>query len=587
MIKFAHASGVPMLRRLAVILAADVVGFSALMEENEEGTVARVTQLRTEVIEPSLHEEHGRLIKTTGDGFLAEFASPMAALRSAITIQEEVSRLTLPLQLRIGLNLGDVIIQDDGDVYGEGVNIAARLEGLCEPGVILVSEKLYSEVVRKIDVRFEDRGELKLKNIGKPIRAYSVGKGLQSSGPVVVTLEATPSIAVLPFNNMSSDPEQDFFADGITEDIITELSRFKGLLVIARNSTFTYKGKPVDIKKIGAELGVKYVLEGSVRRAGQRVRINAQLINVETGGHIWAERYDGDLVGIFDLQDDITKRVVATLQTELIFLEGSLIDRTASAGLDIWTANKKAWREFYGLNRDSLEKSRDLARQMTVDFPASPEGYKLLSLVTSHIIFMGFASNAEELKSEAEQAIRTALKLSVNDEHVYWGLGIVFGTLNDRVDEAIGALQRSIEINPNFSLGYGTLGTILAYGGRAQESIETTKFAIKLNPKDPSIFFRYTVLSISHFLLADYSEAAKWARSSIERKPDYWVAHALLTASLQIVGKTSEAATACCALLAALPRLSITSMPIQPVRPKAAQKLFHHALTEAGLPSSS
>ena len=215
-----------MLRRLAVILAADVVGFSALMEENEEGTVARVTQLRTEVIEPSLHEEHGRLIKTTGDGFLAEFASPMAALRSAITIQEEVSRLTLPLQLRIGLNLGDVIIQDDGDVYGEGVNIAARLEGLCEPGTILVSEKLYSEVVRKIDVRFEDRGELKLKNIGKPIRAYSVGKGVQSSGPVVVTLEATPSIAVLPFNNMSSDPEQDFFADGITEDIITELSRF-------------------------------------------------------------------------------------------------------------------------------------------------------------------------------------------------------------------------------------------------------------------------------------------------------------------------------------------------------------------------
>lgn len=458
-----------MLRRLAVILAADIVGFSALMEADEEGTVARVTELRTEVIEPCLQEEHGRLIKTTGDGFLAEFASPMAALRSAITIQEQVSQLVLPLQLRIGLNLGDVIIQADGDVYGEGVNIAARLEGLCEPGAILVSEKLYSEVVRKIDVRFEDRGELKLKNIGKPIRAYSVGIGMQNPSQALPALDATPSIAVLPFNNMSSDPEQDFFADGITEDIITELSRFKGLLVIARNSTFTYKGKPVDIKKIGTELGVKYILEGSVRRAGQRVRINAQLLNVETGGHIWAERYDGDLVDIFDLQDDITKRVVATLQTELIFLEGSLIDRTSSAGFDIWAASKKAWKEFYGLNRDSLAKARDLAKQMTVDFPGSPEGDKLLSLVTSHIIFMGFASNVEELKSEAEQSIRTALKLSVNDEHVYWGLGIVFGVLNDRIDEAIGALQRSIDINPNFSLGYGTLGTTRLRRPRARK----------------------------------------------------------------------------------------------------------------------
>jgi adenylate cyclase len=257
---------------------------------------------------------------------------------------------------------------------------------------------------------------------------------------------------------MSSDPEQEYFADGITEDIITELSRFKGLLVIARHSTFTYKGTPVDLKKVGAELGVRYVLEGSVRRAGQRVRITGQLINAETGGHIWAEKYDSDLIDVFELQDQITRSVVATLQTELLFLEGSLVDRSAWPNLEMWSATKKIWKELYGLSRESLAKGLEMARALAKEYPHSAEGHKLTSLLASHYAFMGFASDPSAMKDEAEKSIRIALSLSDNDEHTYWGLGVVLGILRDKFEEAEAALQRAVEINPNFSLGYATGG---------------------------------------------------------------------------------------------------------------------------------
>jgi adenylate cyclase len=296
-------------RRLAAILAADVAGFSALMERDEEGTYARIGSLRREVIEPRLSEHQGRLIKTTGDGFLAEFASPIAALRCALAIQSTQLDDPNALRLRIGLNLGDVIIEEGGDVYGEGVNVAARLEGLADPGGILISGKIHSEVEGKVTANFEDRGEQQVKNITRPVRVYAVRSATAAikSASTIATIDNLrplalpdkPSIAVLPFQNMSGDPEQEYFADGMVEDIITELSRFKGLLVIARNSTFTYKNQSVDLKKVGRELGVNYVLEGSVRRVGSRVRITAQLIEVQTGGHVWAERYDRELTDIF------------------------------------------------------------------------------------------------------------------------------------------------------------------------------------------------------------------------------------------------------------------------------------------------
>jgi adenylate cyclase len=572
-----------MQRRLAAILAADMVGFSSMMEQNEEATFELVSTIREHVIQKQLDKNQGRLIKTTGDGFLAEFASPLAALRCARSIQQEISDKHQPFRLRIGLNLGDVIIDQSGDTYGEGVNIAARLESICDPGGILLSSKIYDEVAGKIDILFEDRGEQALKNIVKPVRIYAVSVGSRTADGAGTSSDK-PSIAVLPFDNMSRDPDQDFFADGITEDIITELSRSKGLLVIARNSTFTYKGKSVDVKKVGRELSVKYVLEGSVRRSGQRVRVTAQLINAQTGGHVWAERYDRELLDIFEVQDEITRTVVATLQTELITLEGSLADRLGLPDFAVWTASKIVWQQFYHLNKEHVLESRRLAQEMAQQFPTSPEGYKLLSLTTSHCVFMGFSPDPAVWKEQAEEAIRKAVSLSTNDEHIYWGLGIVLGILRDQFEEAIAALERSIQINPNFALGYGTSGTVMAYAGRPHDSISKTEYAIRLNPRDPSIFFRHSVLAISYFLLGEYDEAIKWARLSMDRS-EYWVPHAIVVASLNLLGKNVEAKSAAKSLLQVFPAFALQSLPIQPIRPIGPKKAFYDALEKAGLPT--
>src|SRR6266478_459759 len=284
------------------------------MQRAEEATYAEFERLKREVIAPSLSRHEGRLIKTTGDGALAEFASPLAAMRCAVEIQVHLASGSSPLRLRVGLNLGDVIVGQDGDLYGDGMNIAVRLEGIADAGGILISEKVYSEVEGKLDVGFEDRGEQRLKNISKPVRAYAVCTGAHSA-PIsklgaALSLPDKPSIAVLPFQNMSGDPEQEFFADGMVEEIITALSRFKALFVIARNSSFTYKGRAVEVKQVGRELGVRYVLEGSVRKAVDRVRITGKLIDAATGAHLSADRFDGDLEDIFDLQDRLTASVV-------------------------------------------------------------------------------------------------------------------------------------------------------------------------------------------------------------------------------------------------------------------------------------
>ncbi len=577
-------------RRLAAILAADVAGFSTLMERDEEGTFARIGSLRRDVIEPRLLDHQGRLIKTTGDGLLAEFASPIAALRCAIAIQKSSISDPDALRLRIGLDLGDVIIGQGGDVFGEGVNIAARLEGIADPGGILISGKIHSEVDGKVEVTFEDRGVQQVKNISRPVHVYAVrSHGLTApeggGGPSqVLSIPEKPSIAVLPFSNMSSDPEQEYFADGITEDIITELSRSRGLMVIARNSTFTYKNQAVDIKKVGAQLGVKYVLEGSVRRVGPRVRITAQLIEARAGGHIWAERYDRELNDIFELQDEITRSVVATLQTELILREGGLSERAATPNIQTWTMSKKAWKRFYALTKESLSEARSLARTMIESDPGSPEGYRLFSLVTLHYVQMGFAEQPEQEIDKARQSIQTAVRLDENNEHTHWGLAMLYGYFDGKFVEAEAAAKRSIEINPNFSLGYGLYGTMLAYAGRAEESISKTQYAIRLNPRDPGIFFRFSALSVANFLLSDFELSRKWAQLAVARKPDWWISHAILTASLMLLGRTEEAVESGTELIRILPEISLHTLPIEPIRPAPAKRIFYEALSNAGIP---
>lgn len=514
-------------RRLVAVFAADVEGYSRLMGADEVGTLKGLTERRA-FLDRFIGERRGRIANTAGDSVLAEFGSAVDAVKCAVDAQAALAEANsnLPpdrrINFRIGVHIGDVMVRA-GDLFGDGVNIAARLQTLAKPGSVCISDVTYDQVRKVLPIGFADLGVQQVKNIRDPIRAYEARPrdGSDIASAFAAPLEE-PSIAVLPFQNMSSDPEQEYFADGITEDIITELSRFKGILVIARNSTFTYKGKPVDVKRVGSELGVKYVLEGSVRRAGQRVRITGQLINAKTGGHIWAEKYDSELADIFDLQDQITKRVVASLQTELLRLEGSLVDRSAAPSLEIWSAGKKVWSDFYSINREAFERAIEGARAIVRDYPDSPEGYKLVSLVASHIALMGFADDLGAVKEEAEASIKRALRLDSNDEHIYWGLGIVLGFFHDNFDEAVAAFDRAVDINPNFALGYGSCGTVLAYAGRAQESIAKNEYAIRLNPKDPSIFFRYSGLSVAYFTLGDYEQACRWARSAIERKPVFW-----------------------------------------------------------------
>lgn len=344
-------------RRLAAILAADVVGYSGLMEQDETGTLTRLKSLRSEVFDPGTKRYDGRIFKNTGDGALAEFASAVDAVQCAVDIQRELARRNAELpearriSLRIGISLGDVIVEGD-DLFGNGVNIAARMEGLAEPGAICVSGNVHEHMGSALDISFEDLGEQTVKNIMRPVRSYRVNLDAPAVGRIIKQpdtprgLSDKASIAILPFDNISNDPEQEYFCDGVVEDIITEISKFRWLSVIARNSTFTYKGKSVDIKAVGQELGARYVVEGSVRKAGNRIRLTAQLIDSTDGSHVWAEKYDRELADIFDLQDEITQTLVATIEPELASAERNRARNKPTENLDAWELVQKAsWNQ--------------------------------------------------------------------------------------------------------------------------------------------------------------------------------------------------------------------------------------------------
>ena len=358
-------------RRLAAVLAADVVGYSGLMSKDEEGTLVRLRDLRRQVIEPGIQAHRGRLVKTVGDGFLVEFASPLAAVRCAVDLQEAVAAASdepvKPFKLRIGINLGDIMIEEDGDIFGDGVNIASRLEQMSPPGGICLSGKVYEEVRDKLPYTFEDQGEHQFKNIGRPIRVYcillSADAAVAAGGrKLAAPAMDRPSIAVLPFVNLSKDPEQEYFADGIVEDIISALSRFRSFLVIARNTTFTYKGRSVNVPQIGRELGVRYVLEGSVRRSGERIRITAQLIDAATGMHMWAEHYDGVVADVFDLQDQITASVVGSIEPSIRAAEIERARRKRPDNLDAYDLVMRALPYVWSLEYERQLRSDEAAR---------------------------------------------------------------------------------------------------------------------------------------------------------------------------------------------------------------------------------
>jgi len=502
-------------RRLAAILAADVVGFSALMERDEEGTYSRIGSLRREVIEPRLSEHQGRLIKTTGDGFLAEFASPIAALRCALALQDFQLDNPNALRLRIGLDLGDVIIEDGGDVYGEGVNVAARLESLADPCGILVSAKIYSEVEGKLDVTLEDRGEQQLKNIAKPIRAYAVRtiRDAQTRPAAVpvnrasLALPDKPSIAVLPFQNMSGDPEQEYFVDGITEDVLTELSRFRELFVISRNSVFVYKGKQVNVQKVAKELGVQYAVEGSVRKAGNRVRITVQLIDAETDSHLWAERYDRELADIFAIQDEVTSSIVSILPGRVEAAASDRVQRKPPENLAAYECVLAGKLLHHRSDRtDNQEALRMLDRAIALD-PGYAHAHAWKACVLGQSFVNGWSANPEFTIRTVIEELALALSLDENDSDVHRVLAAVNLSVHRNHDKAFYHQERALALNPNDDLIVVQQGEMLTWIGEAERGIEWIQKAMRLNPYHPERFWSH--LGRAYFVARRYSEAVK------------------------------------------------------------------------------
>jgi adenylate cyclase len=499
---------------LAAILAADVVGYSALMERAEEATYAEIGRLRREVIEPGFGRHRGRLIKTTGDGILAEFASPLAAVKCGLEIQDHLASHQGSLQLRIGINLGDMIVDEQGDVYGDRINVAARLESLADPGGILISGKVHSEVEGKLDVGFEDRGEQQLKNISKPVRAYAVRAGacrapterLSAAPP----LPDRPSIAVLPFQNMSGDPKQEYFADGMVEDIITALSRFKSLFVIARNSTFTYKGKAVDIKQVGRQLGVRYVLEGSVRKSANRLRITGQLLDTASGAHLWADRFDGEVGDIFDLQDKVAESVVGAIAPAVERAEIERAKHKPTESLDAYDQFLRGIAKFHQSTKEANTQALALFSKAIELDPEFAAAYGMAAWCYVRRKANGWMTNfsrAQEV-AEAERLARLAIALGKDDAVAMCTGGYTLAYGAHDLDAGGNSIDRALVLNPNLAWAWLYSGWNKVWLGDAQDAIARVTHSIRLSPLDAFIFGMFSAMAWAHFLMGQYDEAS-------------------------------------------------------------------------------
>ena len=580
-------------RRLAAILAADVVGYTRLMGADEAGTLRRLTDLREKVLEPLIAEHHGRVVKLMGDGLLVEFGSAVDSVACAIAWQDSVAlhgtdcETGTVLQFRIGINLGDIIVEGD-DIHGDGVNIAARLEGLAQPGGIYLSDDIYRHAKGKIETQFEDMGEQDLKNVADSVRVYRVAVERPTATTAATAVEPLPlpdkpSIAVLPFDNMSGDPDQEYFADGIAEDIITALSRIQWFFVTARNSSFTYKGRAVDVQQVGRELGVRYVLEGSVRRSGQRLRVTAQLIDATTGKHVWAENYDRELSDIFEVQDEITRNVVATTQTQVQLIEGSLFEQLQRPSLPVWVLVNRSWKLMYEMTAESLPEAARLAEEAVALDPGGGRAHQALASALWHWVWMGFAKDVDATLARARKMAERAVRLNTNDEYSHWTLGLLKMT-NGEYDKAIAEMEHAIEINPNCSLAYGSLATVLNFAGYPDRAVGNNEIAIRSNPRDPSIFYRHAGLALSHFLLKQFDIAIEWARKSVHFKPEWFLGHAVLVASLVELGRMDEAQEALGDCITQFSNASLAEITKLPFRIPAHREQLVNALRMAGMP---
>jgi adenylate cyclase len=572
-------------RRLVAILAADVVGYSRMMGEDEAGTLAALKHRRSEVLAPLVTRHGGRIFKLMGDGVLVEFPSVVDAVQCAVDVQKgmETENAALPANkqvlLRIGINLCDVMVEGS-DLYGDGVNLAARIEGLAEPGGICLSDTAHHHVAAKLPLDYHDLGEQRVKNFDKPVRVYSVGPAAVSARSDERThAHEKPAIVVLPFANMSGDPEQEFFADGLTEDILTELSRFRDLLVISRSTSSRYKGKPVEVKKIARELAVQYLLEGSVRKVGNRVRITVQLIDAEADRHIWADKYDRDLADIFAIQDEVTSSVVATLpgRVEVATRERSAHKPTENmAAYECVLAGKLLHHR--STREDNAAALNMLERAVKLD-PKYAHARAWLACTLGQAWVNGFCTDRDATWNRVLEELQTAHALDSSDSDVHRILAAVNLTRND-FDQASYHQERALALNPNDDLVVVQQGEVLTWLGRPEEGIDWIKKAMRLNPYHPERFWNH--LGRAYFVAHRYAEAIEAFKRITA--PDH-THHAFLAAAQARMGNEAEARRHAGDVLARKPDFTVESY-LSTVHYKRQEDLEHHreSLRKAGLP---
>jgi adenylate cyclase len=537
-------------RRLAAILSADVVGYSRLMGEDEAGTLDALKAIRKELVAPEIAGHKGRIVKLMGDGLLAEFASVVEAVECAVAIQTSMPNRnagTPPgreIMLRIGINLGDVIIEGR-DIYGDGVNVAARLEGLAEPGGICLSDTVYQNVKAKLDLAFEDLGNRQVKNIAEPVHAYRIAlRGQKAPSGTLADrrsqLPDKPSIVVLPFTNLSGDPEQEFFSDGLTEDIISALSAWHYFPVVSRGTSFLFKGQSIDARKAAQELGVRYVLEGSVRKSGNRMRISVQLSDAVADAQVWAEKFDRNLEDIFELQDEITHRVAAVVAPELEKAEARRVLDKTPASFGAWEAVQRGVALLQEFSKDANARARDMFRRAITLDPSYSKAYTGLAYSYHRDIFWSYADDPTACTEHFLDAAKSAVQLDDTDSSAHLVLGYAY-TWAAQYDLAEAHERRAVELNPGNAFAHVALGEVIDLSGRPSEATPFIRKGIDLNLRDPRVHTFIGALARVYLNARNYEQAASTARWALERRADYPQANAYLISALGHLGLTDEA----------------------------------------------
>ena len=548
-------------RKLAAILCSDVVGYSRLAGADEDRILARLRALRSDLIDPIIAVHHGRVVKRTGDGALVEFRSVVDAVRCAIEVQNGMVERNagVPperrIEFRIGIHLGDVVEESDGDLMGDGVNIAARLEGIAQPGAICLSEDAYRQVKARLDLAVSDLGLQSLKNIAEPIRVYSLAVGRQAQATPPAAPPPRLSIVVLPFANIGGDPEQEYFVDGVTESLTTDLSRISGSFVIGRSTAFTYKGKAADLKQVGRDLNVRYVLEGSVQRGGNRLRVNVQLIDAQSGNHLWAERFDKPLADLFDMQDEIVAHLASQMGTQLIEIEARRAERSPDPdSMDLYFRGMACVSK--GLTADHMAQAEDFFDRAVALDPNNVDALVGKALVDAHFAGSLLTDDRAPRVAAAEATAIKVLSQAPNHALAHFVCGVVCG-ISNRSAQAMAEFERALALDRNLAYAYMQIGTLKTAVGRAGEAEGHIREALRLSPRDVMAHHWISSIGTGKLHLGKDDEAVEWLRRALDTNRNFAFTHFCLAAALAHLGRIEEARAAAQAGLAIEPGFTI------------------------------